>query len=73
MKPMPAAIQRIRQAAHLIDVVAQSGSKVLRLSVPIISVMACAQPIESIGRSSGMSYESFRKKFRAVIGDSPGR
>ena len=39
MKPMPDAIQRIRQVAHLIDVVAQSGNKVLRLSVPIISVV----------------------------------
>ncbi len=35
--------------------------------------MAGPQSIETIARESGMSYESFRKKFRAVTGDSPLR
>jgi AraC-like DNA-binding protein len=30
-------------------------------------------PIESIARVAGMSYESFRKKFRAITGESPAR
>jgi AraC-like DNA-binding protein len=35
--------------------------------------MTTTLPIESIAHESGMSYESFRKKFRAITGDSPGR
>jgi len=35
--------------------------------------MERAEPLSSIAREAGMSYESFRKKFRAITGDSPGR
>ena len=35
--------------------------------------MARSEPFSSIAREAGMSYESFRKKFRAITGDSPGR
>ncbi len=30
-------------------------------------------PLESIAKSAGVSYESFRKKFRAITGESPAR
>jgi len=33
----------------------------------------CAAPLETIARGAGLSYESFRKKFRSVTGVSPAR
>ena len=40
MRPMPNPIATVRSAIHIITVVAYSGKKVLRLVVPIISVIA---------------------------------
>ncbi len=40
MKPMPNPILVARQAIHIVNVVGRSGKTILRLVVPIISVVA---------------------------------
>lgn len=40
MKPIPSPIRTIRQVIHIVETVARSGNEILRLALPIISVVA---------------------------------
>jgi len=49
MKPIPNPIQGIRQAIHIVNVAGQSGKKLLKLALPIVSVVITT--IEEIRKS----------------------
>ncbi len=40
MKPVPNPIRTIRQVIHVVETVTHSGAQILRLALPIISVVA---------------------------------
>ncbi|MFZ4780178.1 MAG: hypothetical protein ACOYM3_32885 [Terrimicrobiaceae bacterium] len=42
MKPIPTPFKGVRQAIHIISVAGHSGRKILRLTLPIISVVFTA-------------------------------